>query len=98
MKVFINQHKKMILLSLLLLIVALSIIGTTYAYYRLSFIQNDKSIASSKCFKVTLEDLSDAIVLNDLHPKSDEEGLKSNSYSFNIKNTCDTYATYQVNL
>ncbi len=98
MKVFINQHKKMILLSLLLLIVGLSIIGTTYAYYRLSFIQNDQNIASSKCFKVTLEDLSDAIVLNNLHPKSDEEGLKSNSYSFNIKNTCDTYATYQVNL
>ena len=98
MKEFINQHKKMILLSLLLLIVGLSIIGTTYAYYRLSFIQNDQNIASSKCFKVTLEDLSDAIVLNNLHPKSDEEGLKSNSYSFNIKNTCDTYATYQVNL
>ena len=56
MKVFINQHKKMILLSLLLLIVGLSIIGTTYAYYRLSFIQNDQNIASSKCFKVTLED------------------------------------------
>ena len=55
-------------------------------------------MASSKCFKVNITNESEAITLNNLHPITDEEGLKSSNYSFTIENTCDTYAMYQVNL
>ena len=73
-------------------------LGVSFSYWRFGSVQNDKNIASSKCFKVNITNESDAITLNNLHPIKDEEGLKSSSYSFTIENTCDTYAMYQVNL
>ena len=81
-----------------ILILIISLIGVSFSYWRFGSIQNDKNMASSKCFKVNITNESDAITLNDLHPITDEEGLKSSSYSFTIENTCDTYAMYQVNL
>ena len=81
-----------------ILILIISLIGVSFSYWRFGSIQNDKNMASSKCFKVNITNESDAITLNDLHPITDEEGLKSSSYSFTIQNTCDTYAMYQVNL
>ena len=73
-------------------------IGISFSYWRFEIKQNYQNIASSKCFKVIITNESDAITLSNMHPISDEEGLKSSSYSFTIENTCDTYAMYQVNL
>ena len=81
-----------------ILILIISLLGVSFSYWRFGSIQNDNNMASSKCFKVNITNESDAITLNDLHPITDEEGLKSSSYSFTIENTCDTYAMYQVNL
>ena len=38
------------------------------------------------------------ITLDKAYPISDEEGLSTTGYTFTIKNTCNTYATYEVNL
>ena len=81
-----------------ILILIISLLGVSFSYWRFGSIQNDNNMASIKCFKVNITNESDAITLNDLHPITDEEGLKSSSYSFTIENTCDTYAMYQVNL
>ena len=81
-----------------ILILIISLLGVSFSYWRFQSDQNDKNIASSKCFKVNITNESEAITLNNLHPITDEEGLKSSSYSFTIQNTCDTYAMYQVNL
>ncbi len=92
-----SKKIKFVVLSILMFLI-ISLIGISFSYWRFGSIQNDKNIASSKCFKVNITNESDAITLTNMHPISDEEGLKSSSYSFTIENTCDTYAMYQVNL
>ena len=92
-----SKKIKFVVLSILMFLI-ISLIGISFSYWRFGSIQNDKNMAGSKCFKVNITNESEAITLNDLHPITDEEGLKSSSYSFTIENTCDTYAMYQVNL
>ena len=97
-KVNNNKLRYKIFFLGLIFILIISLIGVSFSYWRFESKQNDKNIASSKCFKVTITNESDAITLTNMHPITDEEGLKSSSYSFTIENTCDTYAMYQVNL
>ena len=92
-----SKKIKFVVLSILMFLI-ISLLGVSFSYWRFGSIQNDNNMASSKCFKVNITNESDAITLNNLHPITDEEGLKSSSYSFTIQNTCDTYAMYQVNL
>ena len=92
-----SKKIKFVVLSIFMFLI-ISLVGVSFSYWRFGSIQNDKNIASSKCFKVNITNESDAITLSNLHPITDEEGLKSSSYSFTIENTCDTYAMYQVNL
>ena len=92
-----SKKIKFVVLSILMFFI-ISLVGVSFSYWRFGSIQNDKNMASSKCFKVNITNESEAITLTDLHPITDEEGLKSSSYSFTIENTCDTYAMYQVNL
>ena len=92
-----SKKIKFVVLSILMFFI-ISLVGVSFSYWRFGSIQNDNNMASSKCFKVNITNESEAITLNDLHPITDEEGLKSSSYSFTIENTCDTYAMYQVNL
>ncbi len=96
----VNNNKlgyKIFFLGLIFILI-ISLICISFSYWRFESKQNDQNIASSKCFKVTITNESDAITLTNMHPITDEEGLKSSSYSFTIENTCDTYAMYQVNL
>ncbi len=91
-----KKIKWTVLVFLVFLII--SLIGVSFSYWRFESKQTAQNIASSKCFKVNITNESDAITLTNMHPITDEEGLKSSSYSFTIENTCDTYAMYQVNL
>ena len=97
-KVNNNKLRYKIFFLGLIFILIISLIGISFSYWRFEIKQNYQNIASSKCFKVIITNESDAITLSNMHPISDEEGLKSSSYSFTIENTCDTYAMYQVNL
>ena len=97
-KVNNNKLRYKIFFLGLIFILIISLIGISFSYWRFEIKQNDQNIASSKCFKVIITNESEAITLSNMHPISDEEGLKSSSYSFTIENTCDTYAMYQVNL
>ena len=89
---------KKIRVFLLILIAFFSVIGISYAYWLVTVNQSGYNVAQVSCFKVSLTNESDAINLQKTYPISDEEGLKETGYSFTIKNTCDTYAAYQVNL
>ena len=60
--------------------------------------QNDFNMAKTNCFTLTYTDNTDAITLDNMVPTEDEEGLKEKGYSFTMKNTCNTIATYEVNL
>ena len=90
-----KNKKKMLLLFVSLLCL---FIGGSFAYWMMVSTQTDFNIASSECFKVILTNEGDSINLQKTYPVTDDEGLKENGYSFTIKNTCTTYAAYQVNL
>ena len=90
-----KNKKKMLLIFVSLLCL---VIGGSFAYWMMVTTQTDFNIASSECFKVVLTNEGDSINLQKAYPVTDDEGLKENGYSFTIKNTCTTYAAYQVNL
>ncbi len=90
-----KNKKKMLLIFVSLLCL---LIGGSFAYWMMVTTQTDFNIASSECFKVILTNEGDSINLQKTYPITDDEGLKENGYSFTIKNTCTTYAAYQVNL
>ena len=91
-----KKNKKKILLIFVSLLCLF--IGGSFAYWMMVSTQTDFNIASSECFKVILTNEGDSINIQKAYPITDDEGLKENGYSFTIKNTCTTYAAYQVNL
>lgn len=93
-----NLKYKKFLLFLILVISILSVVGLSYAYWYFGGTQKDFNSLGVKCFEISLKEESAAITLNDIMPVTDEEGLKNIGYTFTIKNTCNTYAAYQVNL
>ena len=73
-------------------------IGFSYAYWCFTFTQDDFNVIDVHCFEVTLTEEENSIHLENVTPIPDEEGQQLTPYTFTIKNTCDTYAHYQVNL
>ena len=90
--------KKKGLIILVILIVLVSILGVSYASWLFTDRQKDFNTLGSKCFELTMMNESEGITLDKAYPISDEEGLSTTGYTFTIKNTCNTYATYEVNL
>ncbi len=74
------------------------LVGISYAYWQFSDTQKELNVAKTNCFSLTYTDNTDAITIDNMVPTKDEEGLKEKGYSFTIKNTCNTIATYEVNL
>ena len=81
-----------------LLVVICAIIGLSYAYWRITYKQNDFNTLGVRCFDVTLTNEENDIQLESASPITDEEGMELIPYTFTITNTCDTYAHYEVNL
>ncbi len=92
------NRKKGLLLGIGILLIGLSLVGVSYASWLFTSKQKDFNTLQSKCFELTMINESEGITLSKAYPISDEEGLDTTGYTFTIKNTCNTYATYQVNL
>ena len=90
------KNKKYLLTSIFILL--LITISLSYAYWQFNEVQKDLNVAGTNCFSLTYTDNTDSLVLDNIVPTEDEEGLKEKGYSFTIKNTCNTIATYEVNL
>ncbi len=61
------------------------------------FTQTGGNVLSSGCLKINLLE-GDAITLESVYPMSDEEGRILAPYVFKLKNTCNDFASYQINL
>ena len=93
-----EKRKKGIVYGLIGIVsVLLVILGSSYAFWFISKEQTDKNIVSTDCFQIEFLE-GESVVLNNAYPVSDEEGLKNTAYSFKLKNICDSYASYQINL
>ena len=74
------------------------LIGVSYAYWRLVIYQTGENEVASSCFSITLTNEQNAINLQKAYPILDEEGKELTPYTFTVKNNCDAYASYSVNL
>ena len=93
-----ETKRKKILLGIGVLLAICLIIGVSYAYWRLVISQTGTNEIASSCFSITLTNEQNAINLQKAYPILDEEGKKLTPYTFTIKNNCDTYASYTINL
>ena len=92
------MKKKIILPVFAILSIALILVGTSYAYWRFTYISDKTNIGKSKCLSIELTNQKNEISLNNTYPISDLEAKKLTPYSFTINNACDTFISYDVNL
>ena len=91
-----KQH--MTLVFGIICVVGLLVVGISYAWWRLSFVQDKANTAVSKCLKLELANQSNEINLTNMYPISDEEGRALTPFTFTLKNTCSMSAKYTLNL
>jgi len=92
-----EKNKRNLLIMMSLLIISFIVIGVSYAIWQMTLTQTDKNTVTTSCFKIEFQD-ANPLNLEKSYPILNEEGKNLIPYTFTIKNTCDTYATYQINL
>ena len=92
----LKKNKKYVVFGVLG--VLLLVIGVSFAYWILTLTQTGTNKIASSCFDITLTNEQNAINLQKAYPILDEEGKTLTPYTFTIKNNCDTFASYSVNL
>uniref|UniRef100_UPI0040276679 hypothetical protein n=2 Tax=Candidatus Ventrenecus sp. TaxID=3085654 RepID=UPI0040276679 len=92
-----EKKKRNILVLTVLLIGIIAIIGVSYALWVLNLTQTGQNDIVSSCFNITFTDKNN-ISLQKAYPILDAEGKKLTPYEFTITNTCDSYASFNVNL
>ena len=92
-----EKKKRNILITIVLLIGVIAIIGVSYAIWSLNLTQKGQNDIASSCFNITFTDKNN-ISLQKAYPILDEDGKKLTPYEFTITNTCDSYASFNVNL
>ena len=97
MKVAKIKNNKLAL-GLLISLLCLTIIGVSYAVWRISLVQTGSNKIVTSCFDVAFKEDSEAINLENVYPILDEEGIKGTPYTFTLTNNCAELASYQINL
>ena len=92
-----EKKKRNILITIVLLIGVIAIIGVSYAIWSLNLTQTGQNDIASSCFNITFTDKNN-ISLQKAYPILDEDGKKLTPYEFTITNTCNSYASFNVNL
>lgn len=92
-----KETKTLPILLGILLVAIILVVGASYAIWQITLKQETTNVITTDCFKVEFQDRNPINLLN-AYPIEDIEGMSLTPYEFTITNTCDTYASYQVNL
>lgn len=97
-----NESKKYIYTAVgFVLIFVMAGISISYAYWRITLHQTNSNVATSACFKLTLED-ENPISLTSAYPMMDSDLISfyktATPYHFTISNVCNTDALAVINL
>lgn len=93
-----NMKKRILVISIILIILCISGIGVTYSLWNISVSQDGVNTATTKCFNVEIISQNNNISLENAYPITNEKGKKLTPFSFTITNTCDIFASYTVSL
>ncbi len=91
------MKKRGIIIAVIALILSIGIF-VTYAFISTGGKQTLANSFTSGCLSITIDSESPSININGAFPVTDVEGLKGDSYSFTIKNTCNQDENYMINL
>ena len=91
------MKKKNVYLIIGITVLIGAIAGISYAYWQLTLQQSGTNVVTTDCFNITFTDSND-INLQKAYPITDSEGSSLAPYTFTIENTCDSPASYQINL
>ena len=94
----IKTGKKIILITLGILLILSLLVGASYAYYIVTHSQTNSNIVKSTCISLSLTNEQNDISLDKQYPISDEAGKALTPYSFTITNTCRNAISYNLNL
>lgn len=94
----IKTSKKIILITLGILLILSLLVGASYAYYMVTHSQTNSNIVKSTCISLSLTNEQNDISLDKQYPISDEDGSSLTPYSFTITNTCRDAISYNLNL
>ena len=92
------MKKKKVLIIVLIALILTVIIGTSYAYWLMTFTQNGVNLVSSECFELTFTQESDDISIIDAYPMTDNAGSKLTPFTFKVKNICNYNADFNIDL
>ena len=92
------QKKSKISMFIIGLVIVLTSIGLSYAYWKITLMGDKGNNVTSGCFNVEMINQKDEITLGSTFPITDAEGLKLKPFSFTLKNTCTIFAHYYVNM
>ena len=91
------MQNKNVYLIIGIIVLICAIVGISYAYWQLTLQQSGINVVTTDCFNITFVDSND-INLQKAYPITDSEGSSLAPYTFTIENTCDSPASYQINL
>ncbi len=92
------QKKSKISMFIIGLVIVLTSIGLSYAYWKTTIMGDKGNNVTSGCFNIEMINQKDEITLGSTFPITDAEGLKLKPFSFTLKNTCTIFAHYYVNM
>lgn len=96
-----NQKKKRRTVALIVvgaLLIASLIVGSSYAYWKITKAQTDTNEFTTTCLNLDLSNISSGIQMQSQYPISDEDGKATAGYTFKVTNTCNSYVAYDINL
>ncbi len=95
-----NSKKKKYVIIASICVILLIVIGVTYAYWTTTQVQKDQNVINTDCLRISYTNKTDAtgFTLEKAFPISDGDGRALDGYTFTIKNECNTYVNYTVNM
>ncbi len=92
------KKKNLIYIISAVIVIAIITIGITYSLWILTREQTGENFVKTSCLNVSMENELNDISLKNTFPLLDEEGLDQKPYTFKIKNNCEDYANYEIDL
>ena len=93
-----DKKRKMVYGVIVLVSIFLVILGSSYAFWKITF-ESDTNLVNSQCFKLDfVEQENSNISILEGYPISDEDGKKLTPYTFKITNDCEAKARYTIRL
>lgn len=94
-----EQKRKLYRLGLPIILGTILLLGVSYAWFTLTLSGTKTQVIKTGKLELTLDDTaSNGILLEGAYPITDQEGLKTTSYKFTIKNTGTMDSRYTVSL